>query len=103
MTLNDTLRDNSLSMHNCIWNLTTYILTKPDISLNIYYNSADIFGVQVIDTKFKDTKAINVFEYTSYTDRCNYIEQIIDIINTIGKYINLTISVDNSVFDKNME
>lgn len=100
MTLNDTLRDNSLSMHNCIWNITTYILTKPDISINIYYNSANIFGVQVIDTKFKDTKAINVFEYTNYTNRCTYIEQIIDIINTIGKYINLTISVDNSVFNK---
>lgn len=100
MTITDSLQDNSLIMHNCIWNLTTYILTKPNISLNIYYNSANIFGVKIINNKFNDTKTLNTFEYTSYTDRCNYIEQIIDTINTIGKYLNLTISVDNSLFDK---
>lgn len=93
------IQDNSLTIHKCIWDITTYILTKPDISIDIYYNSANIFGVQVIDNKFKDTSVINAFEYTKYKNRCSYIEQIVDIINKIGKYIQLQVSRDNTPFD----
>jgi hypothetical protein len=93
------IHDNSLTIHKCIWDITTYILTKPDVSIDIYYNSANIFGVQVIDNKFKDTSMINVFEYTSYKDQCRYIEQIIDVIDKIGEYIQLQISIDNMPVD----
>lgn len=93
------IHDNSLTIHKCIWDITTYILTKPDISIDIYYNSANIFGVQAIDNKFKDTEIINAFEYTKCKDRHSYIEQIIDIINKIGKYIQLQVSIDNTSFD----
>lgn len=94
------IRDNSLTINKCIWDLTTYILTKPDISLNIYYNSADIFGIKVIDNKFKDTEILNAFDYTSYKDQCNYIEQIVDVINNIGEYIQLQMSINNTPVDK---
>lgn len=93
------IQDNSLTIHKCIWDITTYILTKPNISINIYYNSADIFGVQVIDNQFKDTSIINAFEYTKCKDRHSYIETIIDIINKIGEYIQLQVSIDNTPFD----
>jgi hypothetical protein len=93
------LQDNSLTIHKCIWDITTYILTKPDVSIDIYYNSANIFGVQVIDNKFKDTNIINAFEYTSYKDQCKYIEQIVDVIDKIGEYIQLQISIDNMPVD----
>lgn len=93
------IQDNSLTIHKCIWDITTYILTKPDISIDIYYNGANIFGVQVIDNKFKDTNIINAFEYTSYKDQCKYIEQIIDIIDKIGEYIQLQMSIDNMPVD----
>jgi len=93
------IHDNSLTIHKCIWDITTYILTKPDVSIDIYYNSANIFGVQVIDNKFKDTSIINAFEYTSYKDQCRYIEQIIDIIDKIGEYIQLQMSIDNVPVD----
>ena len=93
------IQDNSLTIHKCIWDLTTYILTKPDISIDIYYNSANIFGVQVIDNKFKNTEIINAFEYTKCNDRHNYIETIIDIINKIGEYIQLQVSINNTPFD----
>lgn len=93
------IHDNSLTIHKCIWDITTYILTKPDVSIDIYYNSANIFGVQVIDNKFKDTSIINVFEYTSYKDQCRYIEQIIDVIDKIGEYIQLQMSIDNVPVD----
>ena len=93
------IHDNSLTIHKCIWDITTYILTKPDVSIDIYYNSANIFGVQVIDNKFKDTNIINAFEYTSYKDQCKYIEQIVDVIDKIGEYIQLQISIDNMPVD----
>lgn len=93
------IQDNSLTIHKCIWDITTYILTKPDISISIYYNSANIFGVQVIDNKFKDTSIIHAFEYTKYKDRCSYIEQIVDVIDKIGEYIPLQISIDNVPVD----
>ena len=93
------LQDNSLTIHKCIWDITTYILTKTDISIDIYYNSANIFSVQVIDNKFKDTNIINAFEYTSYKDQCKYIEQIIDVIDKIGEYIQLQMSIGNVPID----
>ena len=93
------IQDNSLTIHKCIWDITTYILTKPDISIDIYYNGANIFGVQVIDNKFKDTSIINAFEYTSYKDQCKYIKQIIDVIDKIGEYIQLQMSIDNVPVD----
>ena len=93
------IHDNSLTIHKCIWDITTYILTKLDVSIDIYYNSANIFGVQVIDNKFKNTNIINSFEYTSYKDQCKYIEQIIDVIDKIGEYIQLQISIDNMPVD----
>lgn len=93
------IQDNSLTIHKYIWDITTYILTKPDISIDIYYNGANIFGVQVIDNKFKDTNIINAFEYTSYKDQCRYIEQIVDVIDKIGEYIQLQISIDNVPVD----
>ena len=93
------IHDNSLTIHKCIWDITTYILTKPDVSIDIYYNSANIFGVQIIDNKFKDTNIINAFEYTSYKDQCKYIEQIVDVIDKIGEYIQLQISIDNMPVD----
>lgn len=93
------IQDNSLTIHKCIWDITAYILTKPDISIDIYYNSANIFGVQVIDNKFKDTNIINAFEYTKCKNRHSYIEQIVDIINNISEYIQLQVSIDNTPFD----
>lgn len=81
------LQDNSLTIHKSIWDITAYILTKPDISIGVYYNSANIFGVQVIDNEFKNTSIINAFEYTKHKDRCSYIEQIVDVIDKIGEYI----------------
>lgn len=93
------IQDNSLTIHKCIWDITTYILTKPDISIDIYYNGANIFGVQVIDNKFKDTSIINAFEYTSYKDQCRYIEQIVDVIDKIGEHIQLQMSIDNVPID----
>lgn len=93
------IQDNSLTIHKCIWDITAYILTKPDISIDIYYNSANIFGVQVIDNKFKDTNIINAFKYTKCKNRHSYIEQIVDIINNISEYIQLQVSIDNTPFD----
>lgn len=93
------IHDNSLTIHKCIWDITTYILTKPDVSIDIYYNSANIFGVQVIENKFKDTNIINSFKYTSYKDQCKYIEQIIDVIDKIGEHIQLQMSIDNVPVD----
>lgn len=93
------IQDNSLTIHKCIWDITTYILTKPDISIDIYYNGANIFGVQVIDNKFKDTSIINTFKYTSYKDQYKYIEQIVDVIDKISEYIQLQLSIDNVPVD----
>lgn len=95
-----TLNDNSLTIHKCIWDITTYILTKPNISIILYYNNANVFGVQIIDNKFKNTEIFNIFHHTSYKDRCDCIEQMVDIINTINNHIQLQINVNDNSFDK---
>lgn len=94
------LQDNSITIHKCIWDIVKYILTKPNISINIYRCTDNELYVRVIDNNFVNTKAIHVFINTEYKDRIDYINQIIDALNTISERIPLQISVKNGSFDK---
>lgn len=96
----DNLHDNSITIHPCIWNIVKYILTKSNISINIYRYTDSKLYVNIIDNDFVDTKILNVFINTEYKDRINYITQIINVLNTINERIPLQISVKNSSFDK---
>lgn len=100
MLLQDNLHDNSITIHECIWDIVKYILTKPNILINIYHYNDNELYIRVIDNNFVNTKTIHVFINTEYKDRIGYITQIIDVLSTISEEMPLQISVKNGSFDK---